>query len=202
MHQGQIVFNLLFKAHRQLAKAVVPGVRALYHPAPRRMSPPAWPQLPLSLATDVGNITPLPPPLIDLRVIVTLIQTQVLRVVGCYRGPWGHDRIQSGESRLHVMAVGGGDRHRQRRPALVGQDMPLGAGFASVRGVGTRLRPPKGAFTMALSKDWKRHWIPRHSSYRASSFAHNFSNTPARSHAWKRLWQGGAGGESPGTALP
>ena len=122
-------------------------------------------------------------------------------MIGARRRSRDHHPRERGEDRLRVVAIGARDGDRQGRTPLIGQEVPFRAGFASIRGVRTRLRPPKGAFTLMLSSDWNRHRRSRNSSYRASNFAHSFSKMPARSHSWKRLWHVDPDPNSLGTAF-
>jgi len=57
----------------------------------------------------------------------------------------GWDGIDQRQQLRDVIAVGPRDRDRQWNPIGRGQQMMLGARFAAIRGIGTRLRPPKTA---------------------------------------------------------
>src|SRR5262249_29599149 len=97
---------------------------------------------------------------------------------GCPRWP----------SPLHVMTVCASYHDGQRGATLVGQRMALRAKLAAIGRIGACCRPPKGALAMTRSSDCQRHWMPRSSSYRVSSLAHNRSKTPAWTYAWNRRW--------------
>ena len=168
----------------------MPGIRAFHHPATGGMAPRrAGFEFRLATASAMRPVVHLAKPLPDFLSVVTFVQTEMLRMIRLWSRSFHRQLRERGKDRLRVVAIGGSDPDRQGRAPLVGQDMPFRAGFASIRGVRSRLRPPKGAFTVALSRDWKRHLMPRNSSYRMSNFAQSFSNTPKRSHSWKRLWQ-------------
>src|ERR671918_717186 len=107
MQHTQIVSYLLLPPHQQAAEAVHPGVGPFHHPAPR---PIAWYRRFLLLffptATDVGCVPPLGHQLLDLRIIIPLVQTDMLRSLGTGCGPGYYYRFQGGGHQLHGMAVG------------------------------------------------------------------------------------------------
>lgn len=162
MHQPEIVFDTLLEADEQFAKAVMPRPGALDHPAPGWMALPLGNRLPAP--PDVGRIPPRQGGCLNLGVVISFVQTQML---GCGRTgtrPLHDYRIQRLAGRPHVVAVGRSNDYRQRGTALVGQRVALGTEFAAIRGIGAGLRPPKGALTMTLSSACHRHWMPWRSS--------------------------------------
>lgn len=150
----------------QPSKQVVPAVAALHNPAPC-LVPRVFLSFFLLLATrlDVGNVPAPRRRTAKLRIVVALVVAQMLPRLFLGRRARNHDGVQRGAEHLHVVAVSAGERDRQRNAVGVREHVPLGAQFASIRGVFSGLIPPlTGADTVALSIDWKRQSIPWRSS--------------------------------------
>jgi hypothetical protein len=137
----------------------------LYHPTPRLIArnPGLFP-LVFPSGTDVGDVAL---PLCCLAtgwVVIALVSTQVL---GCLRKRfWSlhHYYFPSIGQQLHVMAVGPSNYHGQRDALTFGQQAPLSALLATVRGIGPSLLPPKGALVIAPSMLCQVHSKPTRSS--------------------------------------
>ncbi len=177
MHQPPIVLHPLLEADEEFPESIVPCAGAFDNPAARWMPPTLWATF--AAMAEVGCIMPLPNRRVDLRVVVPFVQTQVLRNLERRSGAPDSEAVQRGRRRFHVMGIGGGHDHSQRRAALIGQHVVLGPQFASVCRIGTCCRPPKGALTMTLSSDCHPHRIPCRSLYLVRSLAQNRSKTPA-----------------------
>ncbi len=147
------------------------------------------PQRTFAAMAEVECIMPLPNSRLDLRIVVPLVQTQLLGILKRRSGAPDGEAVQRGRRRPHVMGISTGHHDGQRGAALIGQRVALRAELAAIRRIGACMRPPNGALTMALSNDCQRHWMPRSSSYRVSSLVHSRSKMPASTHAWKRRWQ-------------
>ena len=150
----------------QSAEQVVPAVGTFHDPAPSFES-----RIPLAFLFflsprfDVSDISPTCGRTPQRRVVVALVAAQVLPRFVLRRWSRDHDGIQGRTEVVHVVAVGAGERDRQGDAVRVREDMPLGAQFAAIRGVFSRLVPPfTGAETVAESRDWKRQSTPWRSS--------------------------------------
>jgi hypothetical protein len=137
----------------------VPRVRALDDPAPR-LSSNAPDERWLAPTTDVRCDAARSDGGLDIRVVVAFVEAQMLGT------PWTtrtaeHNRVERiGDEPLVVDVRARNlscDRHSTPICEHVALDAPLGA----IGRVGTRLVPPLGAFTIALSSEDHFHWIPR-----------------------------------------
>jgi hypothetical protein len=88
-----------------------------------------------------------------------------------------------------VVHVGTSDRQAQRNPTSVGQNVAFCAAFPSVGGIRTRLGPPFGAFTEALSSEHQSSPAPRSEWYSVSKCSQSFRKTPYSVHSPNRRWQ-------------
>src|SRR5437762_472361 len=120
----------------------MPTIRPLDYPAPGRLPRlKRWrgPVLAAPGRMDgVAARSGRPP---RLRVIETLIPTQVLRVPPCGPRPRDENAVEGRLRALHIVAVGGADHDAQRHPALIADYVPFGAQFAPIGGIG----PGRGA---------------------------------------------------------
>ena len=99
----------------------------------------------------------------DVGIVVTLIEAHVL---GAARSAWSShgNRVQYFRCHPLVVNVGAGHARSKRYAAPVRQNVALGAAFRAIRRVRTRVGPPFGAFTEALSSDVHFQSMPRRSS--------------------------------------
>jgi len=129
----------------------VPTVGALDNPA-SWFSPNATHQRRLASAPNVRLHVTVAGLLLAVLVVVTLVQAKMLgqqRPAAVLKG----DGVQRGTDHPFVVGVGAGQRDGQGNTVPVGQNMPFGAEFSAIGGIGARDVPPLGAFTEALSSD-------------------------------------------------
>ena len=137
----------------------------LHDPAPRAVIRMLLLLLPfLAARSDMGDVAPLLGLLPTVGKVVALIATQVLRLVRGRRWSFDHDRIERIREQLHIIPVRSGDHERDGNAFAFGQHAALGAGLATVRGIGPRGLAPKGAFTIAPSMLCQVHSSPWRSS--------------------------------------
>ena len=149
-------------AHEQATKSVVPRVCSLNDPAPGLSADDTKQRL-LATSSDVRTDTAQSDRGSDVRVVVTLIKTQVLGASRATRAANRHS-VEDFADHGGIRHVRAGDQRRDRHAAPIGQNMPLYAAFRPVRRVRPREVPPFGAFTEALSSELHFQEIPRRSS--------------------------------------
>jgi hypothetical protein len=113
----------------------------------------------LASVPDVRDVISVDDTSLDLREIVSLVQTEVLRMIRSHRWSWHDDPVGRLEDRFHVVDVGSRDECREGRPSLIGQYVPLGPELAPISGIGAGLRPPRDALTELESSDCHFHLI-------------------------------------------
>ena len=149
-------------AHEETAETVVPGVRSLHDPPPRLAANHTDQGL-LAASSNVRTDTPQADGGSDVRVVVALVETEVLGT------PWtpraAHDdSIEDFTDHRAVRHVGAGDQRSERDATTVGQNVAFDAAFRAVRRIWTREVPPFGAFTEALSRELHFQAMPRRPS--------------------------------------
>ena len=118
----------------------------------------------LASGPDMRDVVMLSGFLATLVIIVALICTQMLRgCVGRLRSHH-HYRLQGISQEFHVMAIGSSDHHRKGNALALGQQTALRPFLATVRGMGARGLPPKGALVIAPSTLCQVHSSPLRSS--------------------------------------
>ena len=159
VQETEVVSANSFPAHKQAAEAVVPGVGALHDP-PARLALNAAQQRLLPAASDVRDDPAGSHGRLGVRVVVALVQAEVLGAAWAARRASDH-RVEGLADEPLVVDVGAGDLGGQRDTPTVGQNVAFDAAFRPIRGVGASEVPPFGAFTMALSSEDHFHWMPR-----------------------------------------
>ena len=137
--------------------------------------------------SDVGYVAASDDYSLYLRVVVSFVEAEVLLAPRRLR-PTGDYAAQGSGCCFHIVQVGFRDHDGQWGASLVCEEMPLRAKLGPIRRIRTRGFPPKGAFTVRLSRDCHSHRMPLNSSYRSRSFTHSFWKTPFLTHSWNRLW--------------
>src|ERR671936_721715 len=97
-------------------------------------------------------------------VIIAFVRTEMLgRFLG---GFWPHhdDGVQGAGQQLHIMPIGSRHRYSHGDSLAVGQQTALRPALATVRGIGARGFPPKGALVVAPSTLCQVHSRPFRSS--------------------------------------
>jgi hypothetical protein len=116
------------------------------------------------------------------RIVIALIQAQVLRRIVRRLRPIHNDRLNGLSQQLAVVDVGTGHNHAQRPPVGLDDQTALGAVFRTIRGVGTDMVPPKRALPIAPSALCHRQSTPSNSSQSLTSVAQIRSRTPFSTH--------------------
>lgn len=152
MYKREIVRGNRFPADKQSAIAVMPTIRSLDHPASWLLAPDRSGEWRFASATDVWPYSSRAGFLFRLLVVVALVQADVLWPAWA---TWRekHDGVHRVPQHVLVVNVGARQRHRQRDPVRVGQNVAFGAEFCAIGRVWTGKVPPFGAFTLALSSE-------------------------------------------------
>src|SRR5262245_29246503 len=146
MEHRDIVLRLLVPADQNPTKPIQPTVRPLHYPTPRLATRLALYLLSLSrLRRKVGRETKLLHDLLRLGVVVTVIQTHVLRLLFARFGPLHRDALDRRADQLHVGPVGPFYRQAHRHAAALDQQAALDPLLGAVGGVFARLFPPPRA---------------------------------------------------------
>ena len=137
------------EAGAQLAEGSQPGVSALDHPA-------LAPEPIIVFDASAGDAI-LDPAAFEMgtasRVVVTLVRMQ-FPGPSTQPAPLATHRRQGVDQLLEdhrIVAIGPGDAEDQRDALAVRDEVALAAELAPVRGVGPRVRPPRGLGTLAPS---------------------------------------------------
>src|SRR6187200_258009 len=184
--QAQIVRGLLIIAHQDGSTLRQPSQGSFYYPAPCRVS--------LALAvvelflTDVANVSLIVIVgygLLARRIVVALIQTQMLRRGGSRFRPLDHHCLQRLGQQLRVMHVSRRHHRCQRASVSLHPQTALHPSFGAVGGIGADLIPPKRAFPKAASAACHCQSTPPSSSQAAIRVAQRRSINPSRIQRWK-----------------
>src|SRR5262245_22830409 len=145
LHQSQVVKVMLVVTYQDRSAFRQPGQRPLHYPAPRLVPPLAGPGRCLFFAdaTDVPGVARRRDRRVTGRIIVRLVQAQMLRTLGCRLRPLDDDGLDGGPEQLRVVAVGTLDHQPQGPALLVNQYTAFGAVFAAVRGIFAHLFSPR-----------------------------------------------------------
>ena len=155
--------TVAIRSQPQAAKTMQPRNGAFRNPT---INAQAAPMLGVSFGDLGNNATPAQFLAQALR-IISPVHVDFFRPFS--RSPrLARDRWHAVDQRqrfIHVRLVGARGVYGQRDPLGVGEDVVLGAQFASICRVWSRLIPPlTGADTVALSSDWNRQSMPWRSS--------------------------------------
>ena len=155
-----------FIANLQSPKQIVPAIGSFDHPTPGLKSRIVLAFLFfLPARLHVRHVPSTFRRLAQFWIVVSFVATKML-AGPLLRRPTSNDHgVQGRAELLHVVPIRSRERDRQRDAVRVGEQVPLGAQFASIRRVFAGLIPPStGAETVALSSDWKCQSIPWRSS--------------------------------------
>lgn len=155
-----------FVADLQPPKQIVPAIRPFNNPAPGFETRVLFPfSFLLPSGFDVCDVSATFGRSVQLRVVISFVTTKMLAGLGLGRGTSNDHGVQGRPELLHVVPIRARERDRQRDAVGVGEYVPFGAQFASIRRVFADLIPPlTGAEMMTPSSDWKRQSIPWSSS--------------------------------------
>jgi hypothetical protein len=135
LHQGQPVLRFLAPAQLQAAPLRQPTQCALHHPATGWVTVLSRSScrlldrfVPSATVVDMGGVAGCFHPLMHIGRIVGSIGTKVLLPAG----PLGHDTDHQACRAPFVMPIGTRDVHRQRRSALIHQNVYLAPAFGPV----------------------------------------------------------------------
>src|SRR5262245_1618295 len=144
MEKGQVVLGLLLPTNQAPPKSLHPAMGPLDHPPPRSIPRLAGQRLGLfPPRPHMRRETKLLDQLPRILVVIALIQTQPLWLLG--RGLWPLDRNapERGLDELLVVAVGALDGQAHGKAVGFDQQAALGAQFAAIGGIFSRLFPPQ-----------------------------------------------------------
>lgn len=187
MTELSVVQRGAFPSNEKPAKLIVPRVGSFNDPS-SRLSTNAAEECVLTAAADVRSNLTNANRFLDISVVVSLVETQVLRSPRAACSTQCNGIENRGYHPL-VVHVGRGNLQRNRYTPAIGQDVPFRATFRPICGVWARVVPPFGAFTMALSRLVQSSPAPTAESYSMSRTRQSARNTPCSLHSAKRRWQ-------------
>src|SRR5215831_9809681 len=94
---------------------------------------------------DVGGVTPRADQFAHVRVVVSLVRTQMLLLARGWFRSLHRNALQGFLDQPHVMRVGTADDDAQRDAFAIGKQRPLGPGFSSIGGIGAGFFPLRAA---------------------------------------------------------
>ena len=159
MEHGEVVGGVAFPAHQQTTEAVVPAVGAFDDPAPRFALGAPNERL-FAATSDVRNDPAFANSGFDVGVVISLVQTEVLRASRATRCPqWNSiEHLSHHPLVVHVRTC---DQRGDRHAPTIRENVPFHAEFPPVRRVPPCIAPPLGAWAMAPSSEAKSHLMPR-----------------------------------------
>ena len=155
MQHSDIVFHLFLPPYEQAPEPVQPAVGAFYYPATGPVSRDCRFVYPFfSPAPNMAGIAPRCHQLPHLRVVVSLVQAQILGLLWGYFRTWDHDGLQRTFHQLPIVPVRPLHHHRDGKAMARRQQAPFGPAFAPVRRIGTgSFFPPRELWS------WLRPWL-------------------------------------------
>jgi hypothetical protein len=182
-----IVQSGALPSNQKPAELIVPSVGSFNNPS-ARLPEDAAEECVLTTAANVrSNLTRANRPL-DISVVVTLVEAQVLWSSRAARTTQ-RNGIENRSYHPLVVHVRCGNLERDRHASSISQNMSFRATFRPVCRVGTRVVPPFGAFTMALSRLVQSSPTPTAESYSMRSTRQSVLKRPCSLHSAKRRWQ-------------
>ena len=104
MHEGEIVTCFLLPSDEELSESIQPGRAPFHYPSLRLVAFHHVVQI-FAFVPDVRNVPSLDDSTFYLGKIVSLVQTQVLRMIGRWRRSFDDDAIERVHRGLHVMDI-------------------------------------------------------------------------------------------------
>jgi|GEM_PF-5713102 len=144
MEHGLVVLHFLFPTNEQAAKAIHPGVGPFDHPSSGPVSGNRRFFFFLFAArTQMKDISQLGHLFPDDRIVVSLIQAQMLRVLRVRFRSRSSRLGQRGPQQFHIVTIRPIDDDAQGHAASIRPQTPLGSTLAAIRRVRTRLFFPQ-----------------------------------------------------------
>ena len=156
MQHSDIVLHFFLPPDEQAPEPVQPAVGPFHYPATGPVSRDCrFVYLFFSPAPNMAGIAPRCHQLPHLRVVVSLVQVQILGLPRGYFRALDHGGLQCTFHQLHIVPVRSIHHHRDGNAMALRQQAAFGPAFAPVRRIGTGSfpPPPKGALVMAPSMD-------------------------------------------------
>jgi hypothetical protein len=179
-----MVLVLLGPADEYPAVAIQPGVAGLDDPAACFPLMVVGLQIDLLAASaDVRRQPVSGDGVADFLILVSLIETDALRLLRGRLGPLDRDRVQRTLQQLVIVAVRAVVIEPDRDARTLREDRTLRPPLARSVGFGPVLAPPSGALLIAPSPDKNDQSMPTTSSYSNSPWRQISWNTPACSHS-------------------
>ena len=142
MQHSSVILRLLFPTNQDSTESVHPTVCPFCHPPAgfESRGPSDQPGL-LAARTNVRGESEFPRQTANFVVVIPFVQTQALRLVQRWPGPFHGNAFDRLPRQLEVVDVR--PRHGQSHRNAVGlhQQTSLGAGFGSIRGIRTGFSP-------------------------------------------------------------
>jgi len=149
MKHCQIVFDLLFPPDEEPPKAVQPRMRSFHDPTTRSVAQDSFLILRFfTTRTDMRCVAELFYQLLNLRVIISLVQTQVLGCLLRWLRPFHNNAFQRRANQLHIMTISSRYGHTHGDTLCFSKQTSLGARLTPVSRIGTRsFFPPAGLWS-------------------------------------------------------
>ena len=179
-----MVLVLLGPADEDPAVAVQPGVACLDDPAACFPLGVVGLQVDLLAASAYVRSQPVRSDgVADFLIVVSLIETDALRLLRGRLGALDRDRVERAFQQLVVVAVRALVIKPDGDPRTLRENRTLRPPLARSVGFGPVLAPPSGALLIAPSPDRNDQSMPTTSSYSSSPWRQISWNTPACSHS-------------------
>ena len=183
LQQSDVVRRLFVVAYQNSTALGEPCYSPFHNPPARRISlAPRTVQLLLADASDVWPIAVSGDGSTTRRIVIPLVQAQVLWVILGELRSFDHNRLQGLIQQRGVVGVGSGNHNAQWAALSFHKQAPLAASLAAIRWVGSNQIPPKRALPMAPSAACHSQSTPPNSSHCSTKALHIRRKTPSSTH--------------------
>ena len=183
LQQSDVVRRLFVVAYQNSTALGEPCYGPFHNPPARRIPlAPRTVQLLLADASDVWPIAVSGDGSTTRRIVIPLVQAQVLWVILGELRTFDHNRLQGLIQQRGVVGVGSGNHNAQWAALSFHKQAPLAASLAAIRWVGSNQIPPKRALPMAPSAACHSQSTPPNSSHCSTKALHIRRKTPSSTH--------------------
>ena len=183
LQQSDVVRRLFVVAYQNSTALREPCYSPFHNPPARRIPlAPRTVQLLLADASDVWPIAVSGDGSTTRRIVIPLVQAQVLWVILGELRTFDHNRLQGLIQQRGVVGVGSGNHNAQWAALSFHKQAPLAASLAAIRWVGSNQIPPKRALPMAPSAACHSQSTPPNSSHCSTKAPHIRRKTPSSTH--------------------
>ena len=173
LQQSDVVRRLFVVAYQNSTALGEPCYSPFHNPPARRIPlAPRTVQLLLADASDVWPIAVSGDGSTTRRIVIPLVQAQVLWVILGELRTFDHNRLQGLIQQRGVVGVGSGNHNAQWAALSFHKQAPLAASLAAIRWVGSNQIPPKRALPMAPSAACHSQSTPPNSSHCSTKALH------------------------------